>query len=93
MSINTSTLATAAGAELKSANVVVDPSPVADTLDIVGAVPLDVANEMYVDPSVQPSYAPVSLLNLITPVAPVGLCEVLPTGNLQQLVEPPPSNS
>ena len=52
--MNTSTLATAAGAELKSANVVVDPSPVAETLDIVGVSPA-VAKATKVDPSVQPS--------------------------------------
>ena len=53
-------------------NVVVDPSPVAETLDIVGVSPA-VANCTKVDPSVQISYAPVVVLNLITPVAAVGL--------------------
>ena len=40
-----------------------------------------------------PSYFPVCELNLIIPVAPVGLCAVLPTGNLKASVEPDMSKS
>ena len=61
------------GAELKKPeNVVVDPSPVVDSFENVGADPA-VANDMNVDPSEQPSYVPVVVLNLMIPVAPVGL--------------------
>jgi len=85
-------LFTDSGAELKNPeNAVVDPSPVAVSFVNVGAEP-DVANDTKVDPSVQPSYAPVVVLNLITPVAPVGLCPVVPTGNLQAVVSPDQSN-
>ena len=73
-------------------NVVVDPSPVADSLVKVGADPA-VANSMKVDPSEQPSYFPVVVLNLKIPVAPVGLCPVVPTGNLNASVEPDTSKS
>ena len=68
-------------------NVVVDPSPVVETFEIVGVSPA-VANCTKVDPSVQPSYAPVVELNLIIPVAPVGLCAVVPAGKLSDSVAP-----
>ena len=81
------------GAELKKpVNVVVDPSPVADSLVNVGADPA-VAKVIKVDPSAQPSYAPVVVLNLIIPVAPVGLFPVVPTGNLTASVESDKSKS
>ena len=80
--MKTSTFATDAGAELKNPeNAVVDPSPVAETFEIVGVSPA-VANDMNVDPSAQTSYVPVVLLNLMIPVAPVGLSPVVPIGNL-----------
>ena len=61
------------GAELKKpANVVVDPSPVVDSFVKVGAEPA-IAKSIKVDPSAQPSYFPVVVLNLMIPVAAVGL--------------------
>ena len=81
------------GAELKNpVKVVVDPSPVVDSLVKVGADPA-VAKSIKVDPSAQPSYFPVVVLNLMIPVAPVGLCAVEPTGNLNASVDPDTSKS
>ena len=81
------------GAELKKPeNVVVEPSPVADSFVKVGASPA-MAKLINVDPSVHPSYFPVCELNLMIPVAPVGLCAVLPIGNLTASVDPLMSKS
>ena len=89
----TKTLLALSGAELKKPlNVVVDPSPVADSLVNVGADPA-IANSTKVDPSVEPSYFPFVLLYLMIPVAAVGLCAVVPTGNLSASVEPDTSKS
>ena len=93
MSIKTSTLFTFAGAELKKPEkVVVDPSPVVDTLEIVGVSPAT-ANSTKVEPSWQPSYFPNVVLNLMIPVAALGLCAVVPTGTLNASVEPDTSKS
>ena len=49
-----------------------------------------VLNDTKVDPSVDPSYLPVSVLNLIMPSSPDGLCAVVPTGIVNPVV---PTNS
>ena len=66
--MNTNTLAADTGvAAKKLVNAEVEPSPVADNLDIAGVVPSVVTKLTHVDPSSDPSYNPVCVLNLITP--------------------------
>ena len=89
----TNTLLAFSGAVLKNpANVVVEPSPVAVSLVKVGALPA-VAKLTQVEPSVEPSYIPVCVLNLMIPVAADGLDAVSPCGIVKASVELAMSNT
>ena len=68
----------------------VDAFDVVNTSLVIVAPGCPVLNDTKGDPSVDPSYLPVVVLNLIMPTSHYGRCAVVPTGIVNPVV---PTNS